>query len=210
VRHPQPVARRDATTDYRKLIAALAARAARMGSRDAEGAAQEALKRSLANSTSRAAIDYYFQERPPAGLDAPAWPLEQLFAWLHGVLRFVVQEERARVGYHREMPVIGADAIDVRDPSPDQLEVLIDDQLQTIVRESLSSLSEEYRTVLTLRMRGLKYADIAARLGVNENTVATWVRRGTQAAVQQVRDRMDYRPRLAAVGEPQDGKTGYA
>src|SRR5215510_13001571 len=94
---PKPVAVRDATSEYRKLVAALAARAARLGSRDAESAAQEALKRSLANPVSRAAIEYYFHERRPAAVSAPAWPLDQLLAWLHGVLRFVVSEERARV-----------------------------------------------------------------------------------------------------------------
>src|SRR5258707_10771045 len=73
----QPVvAVRDASNEYRKLVAALASRAIRMGSRDAEGAAQEALKRSLANPISRAAVDYYFQEHSPAGLGAPDWPLE--------------------------------------------------------------------------------------------------------------------------------------
>src|SRR5689334_1381276 len=101
VASPQSVAVRDATSEYHKLVAGLAARAARLGSRDAEGAAQEALKRSLANAVSRTAVEYYFHERPPAPVGVPAWPLEQLLAWLHGVLRFVVSEERARVSYSR-------------------------------------------------------------------------------------------------------------
>jgi len=199
---PQPVAVRDATSEYRKLVAALAARAVRLGSRDAEGAAQETLKRSLANVVSRAAVDYYFHERPPASAAAPAWPLDQLLAWLHGVLRFVVSEERARVSYHRETHVGDLDAFEPRDASADQLTMLIDDQLQTIVRECLSSLDEEYRTVLILRTKGLKYTEIAARLGVGENTVATWVRRGTRAAAQQIRERLDSRPRAAAAPGP--------
>ena len=161
-----------------------------MGSRDAEGAAQEALKRSLANPVSRAAVEYYFHERPPAGFAAPDWPLEQLFAWLYGVLRFVVREESVRMSSRRELPAIDGDAPDVRDPSPDPLALLIDDELQTIVRECLSALGEDYRTVLTLRAEGLKYSEIAARLGVSENTVATWVRRGTRAVAQHVRERL--------------------
>ena len=202
VASPQPVAVRDATSEYRKLIAALAARAARLGSRDAEGAAQEALKRSLANSLSRAAVEYYFHERPPASVNVPTWPLDQLLAWLHGVLRFVVSEERARVSYSREMQVADLNMLESRDGSSDQLTVLIEDQLQTIVRECLSSLDEDYRTVLVLRTLGLKYTEIAARLGVGENTVATWVRRGTRAVAQQIRERLESRSRAAAVTSP--------
>jgi len=175
-----------------------------MGSRDAESAAQEALKRSLAAPVSRAAIEYYFREHPPVGLGPPDWPLEQLFGWLHGVLRFVVREESARVSHRREVLAIDADTLDVRDPSPDQLDLLIDDERQTIVRECLSTLGAEYRRVLTLRAKGLKYAEIASSLGVSENTVATWVRRGTIAVARQVRERMDRRPRAAMVPERQE------
>jgi RNA polymerase sigma factor (sigma-70 family) len=187
---PQQVAVRNATSDYRKLVAALASKALRMGSKDAEGAAQEALKRSLANPVSRAAVEYYFHEHPPAAAGAPGWPLEQLFAWLYGVLRFVVKEESARASSRREVRAIDVDALDVRDPAPDQLDHLIDDELQTIVRECLSGLGEDHRRVLALRAEGLKYSEIAARLGVGENTVATWVRRATMAVAEQVRERM--------------------
>jgi RNA polymerase sigma factor (sigma-70 family) len=191
---------RDASSEYRKLVTALASRARRMGSRDAEGAAQEALKRSLANPASRAAVDYYFQEHLPAGLGAPDWPLDQLFAWLHGVLRFVVLEESARLSHRREVLAVDGDTLDRCDPAPDQLELMIDDEQQTIVRECLSELGEDYRRVLSLRAQGLKYAEIASRCGVNENTVATWLRRGTRAVAQQVRERMDQRVRAVNGG----------
>src|SRR3984885_8738130 len=89
---------RDAISDYRRLLNALGSRARRMGSRDPESAAQETLKRSLENALSQPAIEYYFSEElPPDALppDAspPVWPLDQLMAWLHGVLHFVVLEE---------------------------------------------------------------------------------------------------------------------
>jgi DNA-directed RNA polymerase specialized sigma24 family protein len=148
---PQPVAVRDASGEFRKLVAALAARAARIGSRDAEAAAQEALKRSLATPAPRAAIEYYFHEHPPAGLGPPDWPLEQLLAWLHGVLRFVVREESARVSSRREVLAIDARAMEVADSSPGQLDLMIDDETQTIVRDCLAELNEEYRRVLLLR-----------------------------------------------------------
>jgi DNA-directed RNA polymerase specialized sigma24 family protein len=44
--------------------------------------------------------------------------------------------------------------------------------------------------VLLLRAQGLKYEQIAVRLGVSGNTVATWVRRGTQAVARLVDERM--------------------
>ena len=104
----------------------------------------------------------------------------------------------------REVLAIDADALEVPDPSRDQLDLLIDDELQTIVRECLSTLGEDYRRVLTLRAKGLKYTEIASRLGVSENTVATWVRRGTRRVAEQVRERMDRRPHAAMVPEGQE------
>src|SRR5688500_18276326 len=118
---------------YRKLMVALASRAARMGSHDAEGAAQEALKRSLAHPFSRAAVEYYVQDDPPASVALPAWPLARLVAWLYGVTRFVVREETARVSHRCE--VHDEHALQVPDSAPGPLTVLIDDQLQGIVRE---------------------------------------------------------------------------
>jgi RNA polymerase sigma factor (sigma-70 family) len=188
---PESIARHNTATEYRKLVRTLAAKAARMGSNDAEAAAQEALKRSLAHRLSRGAMEFYFQDDPPAGVAAPEWRFDQLLAWLHGVLRFVVSEERARMSFRREVPVDDMDALDAHDHEPSRLERLIDDQQQSIVRECLAELTDDYRTVLTLRMEGLKYADIAERLGVNENTVATWLRRGTRAAIERIRARLD-------------------
>ena len=87
-----PIARHP-VSDYRRLASALASRAARLGSRDPESAAQEALRRSLENPKSQPAVAYYFGEESPAG-PAPEWPLDQLLAWLHGVLQYVVREEQ--------------------------------------------------------------------------------------------------------------------
>src|SRR5215470_8058888 len=84
---------RDVTSDYRRLLRTLVSRARRLGSRNPEDAAQEALKRSLENSNSQPAIEYYFNEEPPASLQPPEWSLDQLLAWLHGVLHYVILEE---------------------------------------------------------------------------------------------------------------------
>jgi len=190
---------RDAITDFRRLLNALGSRARRMGSRDPESAAQETLKRSLENPLSQSAIEYYCSEELPLDAAAPAWPLEQLMAWLHGVLHFVVLEEHNRASNRREFAVGWAE--DRADPAPDQLDVLIQKELQQIVLECLPALDADYRSVLKLRADGLKYGDIAQRLGVSENTVATWVSRGIRTLSQSVRRRMQ--PRGVVKGMPE-------
>jgi RNA polymerase sigma factor (sigma-70 family) len=203
---------RDAISDYRRLLNALGSRARRMGSRDPESAAQEALKRSLENTRSQSAVEYYFSEELPPGAAPPAWPLDQLMAWLHGVLHFVVLEEHNRTSNRRELAgwTRGADArirLDQPDPAPDQLHALIQKELQQIVIDCLPALDADYRRVLKMRANGLKYGDIAERLGVSENTVATWVSRGIRTLAQSVRRRMQPRSNLAAMPERQGGET---
>jgi RNA polymerase sigma factor (sigma-70 family) len=187
---------RDATSDYRRLLTALTSRARWLGSRDPESAAQETLTRSLGNPNSQAAIEYYFSEELEPGAVPPAWPLDQLLAWLHGVVNFVVREEHHRASTRREILLSGSDhasewsgGLDPADPAPDQLHSMIQKELQQIVVECLPALDPEYRAVLTMRAQGLKYDEIAVRLGTNENTIATWVSRGIKTLGQCVRRR---------------------
>jgi RNA polymerase sigma factor (sigma-70 family) len=190
---------RDAASDYRRLLAALASRAKWLGSHDPEAAAQETVKRSLENTRSQSAVEYFFSQDLPAGLNPLEWPLDQLFAWLHGVLHNVVREEQSRVSYRREIPIgaIGSERsdeqtrLDPADPLPDQLDALIQKQLEEIVVDCFPMLDRDYRTVLRMRVDGLKYGEMAIRLGVSENTVATWVSRGIRALAQCVRRRTE-------------------
>jgi len=184
-----PIAR-DPVDDYRRLASALASRAMRLGSRDPESAAQETLRRSLENRKSQPAIAYYFGEESATG-PAPEWPLDQLLAWLHGVLRYVVREEQRRVGFHREVAVISIS--EPADASPDTLDAMIQRETRAIVADCFATLDRDYRDVLTLRMDGLKYSEIARRMGINENTVATWVSRGIRELGRRIRRRMDGR-----------------
>jgi RNA polymerase sigma factor (sigma-70 family) len=182
-----------AASEYRNLLTALAARAARIGARDPEGAAQEAIKRSLVNPLSRPAVEYYFRDQPLTGEHVnPEWSLLQLLAWLHGVLRFVVLEERA--SSRREILTSDDDMPDVVDPAEDPLQRAIDAELREIVEEALSTLSTDIRTALLLRLKGTKYGEIARRLGVNKNTVATWLRRGSLTLAGQVQRRISAAP----------------
>ncbi len=179
---------RNLVQDYRRLVAVLAARAARVGSRDPESAAQEALRRSLENPKSQQAVEFYLSEDPPSG-GAPDWPLDQLLAWLYGVLQFVVREEQSRAAFQREVPT--TTVIDAVDSAAGPLESLLDRETRAIVQECFATLDHEYRDVLTMRLEGLKYGEIARRMGANENTVAAWVSRGVRALSAKIRKRLE-------------------
>ena len=190
-RLPEPPAR-DAANEYRRLVATLAAKARWLGSRDPESAAQETLTRSLGNPASHGAVEYYFSQNPPDSLNNPDWSLDHLLAWLHAVLRYVVREERSRVGFQREAPM-GESYADPADPATDPLEAMLEQELRAIVVDCFPKLEREQRQVLTMRVNGLKYGEIASRLGGNENTVATWVSRGIRELGRSVRKRMGVR-----------------
>src|SRR5262245_18603985 len=134
---PPRLSERTAATEFRKLMTALAARARRLGSRNPEGAAQEAVKRSLVNPSSSAAVEYYFRDQPQAETSPPEWSLLQLLGWLHGVLRFVVLEEHARA--NREAITADGDVPEVPDAANSPLELVVDRQHAAIVREVMDT-----------------------------------------------------------------------
>ena len=185
---------RDARIEYRRLLGTLESRARWLGSKDPESAAQETLRRSLEDPRSQSAIEYYFGDELPPNSIAPDWPLDRLFAWLHGVLHFVVREEHNRVSNRREILAVGTNGhLDLPDPAPDQLDRMIQRELEEIVVECMPALDSEYREVLKMRANGLKYGEIALQLGVSENTVASWVSRGIRTLAQCVRRRTERR-----------------
>jgi RNA polymerase sigma factor (sigma-70 family) len=187
-RDPSIPREQGAFLEYRRLAAALAARAGRLGSRDPENAAQEALRRSVENPKSHQAMDYYFADATPSE-GAPEWELDLLMAWLHGVLQFVVREEKSRAAFRREVPATPIH--EPADSSGDVLNAMVERETRAIVNDCFAGLDREYREVLTLRMDGMKYGEIARRLGTNENTVATWVSRGIREVGRRIRERMD-------------------
>jgi RNA polymerase sigma factor (sigma-70 family) len=201
---------RDVARNYRRLLSALVSRARSLGARNPEDAAQEALKRSLESPNSQAAMEYYFRQELPAGIKTPEWSLDQLLAWLHGVLFNVIREDYSRASTQRETASgsIGSDSDDNRlldppDPKPDQLHVLIQRDVEKIVVDCFPKLEQEYRTVLEMRLDGLKYGEIAVQLGVSENTVATWISRAIRKLTESVRQRTEHlagKDRRAAQG----------
>jgi RNA polymerase sigma factor (sigma-70 family) len=184
---------RDTIVEYRRLLGTLESRARWLGSKDPESAAQETLRRSFEDPRSQSAIEYYFSEELPPNSISPDWPLDRLFAWLHGVLHFVVREEHNRVSNRREVLSGSNGYLEPPDPAPGQLDRMIQRELQEIVVECLPALDSEYREVLKMRASGLKYGEIALQLGVSENTVATWVSRGIRTLAQCVRRRTERR-----------------
>src|ERR1051326_8778936 len=135
---------------YRHLLTALASRAHRFGSRDPEAAAQEALTRSWENTKSKAALEFYFRKDVAADVAPPTWSLDQLLAWLHTVLRYVVSEERDRVAYRVEVSFDrDSDGWDERsipepsDPGADQLHQLLQRELESILSECFPKLDSE-------------------------------------------------------------------
>jgi RNA polymerase sigma factor (sigma-70 family) len=99
-----------------------------------------------------------------------------------------VREEQGRAGFRREVSVILQS--DPADASPDTLDGMIQRETRAIVADCFDTLDRDHRRVLELRMDGLKYGEIARRLGVNENTVATWISRGTRELGRRIRKRM--------------------
>ena len=88
---------------------------------------------------------------------------------------------------------MGESYVDPADPATGPLEAMLEQELRAIVVDCFPKLEREQRQVLTMRVNGLKYAEIASRLGVNENTVATWVSRGIRELGRSVRKRMGVR-----------------
>ena len=181
--------------NYRKLMMNLTRKAATMGARDPEGAAHEALTRALKHPLSRSAVEAQLEpqesSRPTAASEAGLFSHPELLAWLHVVLFNVVSEERSRASYRRERFAYNEGTFEVADPSPSQLDALLRNEshqaLLATVRESVATLSDDWRRVLQLRAQGLKQTEIAQRLGVPRATVATWTRRALQRLTQLVR-----------------------
>ena len=196
----------DTASAYRRLLGVLAFRARRLGSRDPESAAQEVLRRALENRRSEASVHYYFGS---SSASAPEWPLDQLLAWLHGILKYVVREEQSRASSRHEVPISRIKSngrnenawMDPADPGPHTLEAMIDKEMRDIVDECLASLEREYRTVLRMRGDGLKYSEIAEQLGVNENTVATWLSRAIRKLAECTRRRTRHAVRVSRGNE---------
>jgi RNA polymerase sigma factor (sigma-70 family) len=94
------------------------------------------------------------------------------------------------VSFQREVAMNHASPDQLASPAPGQLDVLLQTEIEAIVADCLPRLEPEYRRVLRMRADGLTYSEIAGRLGVNENTVATWISRGIRDLGRWLRKRI--------------------
>jgi RNA polymerase sigma factor (sigma-70 family) len=76
------------------------------------------------------------------------------------------------------------------DPGANQLHQLLQRELESILSECFPKLDSEYQAVLRLRGAGMKYDEIAVRLGQKENTVATWLSRAIRDLAGCIKRRM--------------------
>jgi RNA polymerase sigma factor (sigma-70 family) len=63
-------------------------------------------------------------------------------------------------------------------------------EFESILERCFPKLDGRYQKVLNMRSVGMKYDEIASRLDVKENTVATWVSRGIRDLARCVNKRI--------------------
>lgn len=122
-----------------------------------------------------------FRSLPTIRADLPFKP------WLYVVARnrcLDVLKRKRPVNFSSiEDPERGERIVDrVADPDPLPEEVFERADLQRVLREAIEKLPEKYRTVVAMRYAsGLTFAEIAAALGLPENTVKTHFQRAKAA-----------------------------
>lgn len=65
-----------------------------------------------------------------------------------------------------------------RNHDPNPLEAVLTEEKELLLQEAMNALPENYQAVLSLRYRGLSYAQIAEILHIDINTVGTRLNRG--------------------------------
>ncbi|MEM1453153.1 MAG: RNA polymerase sigma factor [Planctomycetota bacterium] len=126
---------------------------------------------------------------------------EGLRAWLASVLRNKSTERRRREGVRSPSPTSAADAAIDREPEVDTADLVERMELQQLAVRAVLELPEPYRDVLVRRFsRGEEVAEIAAHLGVPEDTVRTRLRRGLDRLRARLRTEMGGSSALLLVG----------
>lgn len=143
--------------------------------------------RALRNPQAGSALRSALLRGKPAETD---WPPHILIAWLYRTVEFVVLEQR-RKGRRESGLSDESMEHDIPDLSRGSDDLVMDQQWNELLVECLGKLGPEYRAVLELRItEGLKYSEIAERLGENINAVATKLARGMKTLGQQMQRRL--------------------
>ncbi len=107
---------------------------------------------------------------------------ESFKAWIYTIAINVLRQRKRRL-----RPVLGVeeDRVTCERPSPER-HVMGGQGLEQL-RRALDRLNDDQRNAIMLvRMEGLKFREAGQVLGVSENTVKTWVRRGLQTMIHEL------------------------
>jgi RNA polymerase sigma-70 factor (ECF subfamily) len=128
----------------------------------------------LARLGERQAVDEVMQEVALAAVTqrSPLSDPSRIGAWLH---RLAVRQSllyRRKAGRRRKWVDRQAEVRDGAASAPDPLEWLVLDERRQLVREALAKLAPRDAEVLLLKyVEGLRYRELAARLGVGESAI---------------------------------------
>lgn len=113
-----------------------------------------------------------------------------LFVIARNAVRDAVRHKLA----NREISSTEIDAFPVLDDSADVVDLVARRQERVLLAEAMRSLPERCREVLILRkIHGLSQKEIAAKLGISENTVESLVSRGLRRCASYLRPRLQER-----------------
>jgi RNA polymerase sigma-70 factor (ECF subfamily) len=122
-------------------------------------------------------------------------PIRCAKALLYAIARNAVRDAVRQKLTNREIPGTEIDALPVLD-NADVVDLVSRRQEQVLLAEAIGALPTRCREVLLLRkIHGLSQKEIAAQLGISENTVESLVARGVRRCADHLRKRLDRAPR---------------
>lgn len=119
-------------------------------------------------------------------------PVRNAKALLFAIARNAVRDAIRRRTVAGEIPIAETNALRVMDQTPGVVDLVIRRQDHLLLAEAFRLLPERCRQVLTLRkIHDLSQREIAARLGISENTVESLVAKGARRCANYVRKRRE-------------------
>lgn len=105
-------------------------------------------------------------------------------SWLFGIARFKLLQHLESKGKAAFSPV---EDEPLPDPAPSGLEIVLDSERRTKLREALEELPQQMRACVKMSVvEDLQYAEIAERLGVSVNSVKVQIHRARKVLAQRL------------------------